>query len=121
MSNWVTDELTWRFYSVPYGTASECNDKPVTTAAAGKEVIGLGVNNPPFPAGTFDVKTQDGDCQYKNDGNGNPGALWCGDKAHSCKAHANKDQRSGDVLCENLPKKSEDRAIIHRAVVACEW
>ena len=79
------------------------------------------MDRPPFPAGTFSVKTPDGDCEYENDGNGNPGALWCGDKAHSCKAHENKDKGhpQGGKYCFNL--RHGDRQVDYGAVVVREW
>ncbi|KAK8097499.1 hypothetical protein PG984_016638 [Apiospora sp. TS-2023a] len=74
-----------------------------------------------LPSGTFDVQTQDGMCQYKNDGKGNTGALWCGDTAHSCKEHADfRKGREGDVYCRNLSERIRG-FVEQRAVVACEW
>ncbi|KAH0427967.1 hypothetical protein CcaCcLH18_09326 [Colletotrichum camelliae] len=61
------------------------NPIPAAEAPADKSITQL--SNFQYPHGTFPLKTQDGDCEYKNDGKGNPGALWCGGKAHSCRAH----------------------------------
>jgi hypothetical protein len=76
------------------------------------------ITRPPYPAGTYDVKTQDGDCQYKNDGKGNAGALWCGSTQHSCRAHPQKDTRK---LCYDLAKQDGWGSIEHTPLVVCEW
>ncbi|KAH8665712.1 hypothetical protein BGZ60DRAFT_431904 [Tricladium varicosporioides] len=112
-------EMKWLLYSVPFGTESECTENPGTWVTAD------GVKNlraPPFPAGTFKIKTGDGDCEYKNDGKGNPGALWCNGKGHSCKAHRNKDKpnREGEKYCWDLMKKNPSLGqTTHRGVVSC--
>ncbi|ESZ99230.1 oviduct-specific glycoprotein [Sclerotinia borealis F-4128] len=83
--NSAEDVMNWLFYSVPQGTSSTCSDDPTPVTVAPATGI-TQTNNPPYPAGIFDVKTQDGDCQYKNDGTGNPGAVWCGDNGHNSAA-----------------------------------
>ncbi|KAL8930404.1 MAG: hypothetical protein Q9208_000587 [Pyrenodesmia sp. 3 TL-2023] len=90
---------------------SSDNPFPVAEAPAAGDID---FNRPPFRAGTFSVKTPDGDCEYKNDGNGNPGALWYGDEVHSCKAHENKDKgwRKGDKYCSNLNFRERSHDVI---------
>ncbi|KAL3428232.1 hypothetical protein PVAG01_01741 [Phlyctema vagabunda] len=112
------ENFKWLFYSVAQGTASECSDDPVPVAEAPAD----GATTARYPAGTFDVKTQDGDCQYKNDGTGNPGALWCGDKGHSCKASHPVDDTSAWPTCSDLAERQGfDGLLEHLTVVVCEW
>jgi hypothetical protein len=79
-------------------------------------------NNPNFPvdypAGTYPIQTQDGLCAYKNDGQGNPGALWCGNVAHSCKPSGD---RNSAIRCPDLEKKQDWQTINHYPVATCEW
>lgn len=112
------DTMNWLFYSTDFGTASQCALNPALAIHADVSIITLSIDalrDDHFPAGTFDVKTQDGDCQYKNDGTGNPGALWCGDQGHSCRAHP--DRRTF-TYCHDLDKSAQ---IEHAAMVVCEW
>ncbi|KAL2076239.1 hypothetical protein VTL71DRAFT_1182 [Oculimacula yallundae] len=114
--DWQYTRYTWYFYSVPYGTGSECSNNPLPIAQgpAGETI------SDEWPSGTFNVKTQDGDCQYKNDGKGNPGALWCGSTVHSCKEHAHKSQGlSGRMYCgDKLPMRNDELGgATHRATV----
>jgi hypothetical protein len=108
----------WLFYSVPYGTPSQCSDDPVPATVA-RAAVRVYLNLPmSFPAGTYDVKTQDGDCQYKNDGKGNAGALWCNDVVHPCRANVDKDKR---FTCDDLREKTGWPYIEHVPVGVCEW
>lgn len=114
------DQMKWLFFSVPQGTASECTENPAAEACA--VLTHWKLINPPFPAGTFDLKTQDGACEYKNDGTGNAGSLWCSGTEHGCKAHAHKDTgREDEVSCDELAIKTGWATIYQRAVVVCEW
>jgi len=88
------------------------------------------INQIPFPGGTYDVGIEAEHCQYKNDGQGNAGAIWCGEKHKSdCKAHDDKDKANldGVAKCDNLSHPADsinrkpDKKVWHRAVVACEW
>ncbi|CAD0098997.1 unnamed protein product [Aureobasidium mustum] len=108
-------ESNWLFYSVPFGTASECSDNPIPVS-----VVGIANTDRPDlpvdpPGGTFAVETQDGKCEYKNDGTGNAGALWCSGTMHSCKYHDNRDKAS---RCTNLMKSQDWLYIQHVPVVA---
>ncbi|KAI7762938.1 hypothetical protein LZL87_013429 [Fusarium oxysporum] len=65
------DTMNWLFYSTDYGTASQCALNPALATHADVSIATLSINalkDDHFPGGTYDVKTQDGDCQYKNDG-----------------------------------------------------
>jgi hypothetical protein len=112
-------EANWLFYSVDQGTASACTDNPppygVVSMPNSKGRLSFPIN---YPAGTYPIKTQDGMCAYKNDGKGNPGALWCGDVAHSCKSSGD---RSSVVECPDLGAKQSWLYIAHIPVVTCEW
>ncbi|PVH93470.1 hypothetical protein DM02DRAFT_733103 [Periconia macrospinosa] len=88
------------------------------------------INQVPFPAGIYNVGIDGQNCEYKNDGQNNAGALWC-DKTFksSCTAHDDKEKANldGVVTCDNLSHPSDsvnkkpDKKVSHRAVVACEW
>ncbi|KAF5628951.1 oviduct-specific glycoprotein [Fusarium sp. NRRL 52700] len=112
------DRMNWLFYSTNYGTASQCALFPALAIRADVSIGTFSVNalkDNYFPAGTYDVKTQDGDCQYKNDGRGNPGALWCGDQAHSCRQHPDRQRVT---YCRGIDPPSQ---IQHVPMVVCEW
>lgn len=68
------DRMKSLFLSIPCGTASQfqVNPNPVAEAPADEY---LSVRKPQFPHGTFEGKTQDGMCEYKNHNKGNTGAL----------------------------------------------
>lgn len=115
------DIYKWLFFSVPYGTASQCQVDPIPVAEAPADKSITQLIKPQFPHGTFEVKTQDGMCEYKNDGTGNAGALWCGETAHSCRAHADMTAgREADKSCAELGKRIKGWAE-QRAIVVCEW
>ncbi|KAF5549973.1 SGNH hydrolase [Fusarium napiforme] len=112
------DTMNWLFYSTDYGTASQCALNPALATHADVSIATFSVDalrDNHFPGGTYDVKTQDGDCQYKNDGTGNPGALWCGDQAHSCREHPDRQRVT---YCRDLDKSAQ---IQHVPMVVCEW
>ncbi|KAG9508283.1 hypothetical protein J7337_001847 [Fusarium musae] len=112
------DRMNWLFFSTNYGTASQCALFPALATRADVSIGTFSVNalkDNYFPAGTYDVKTQDGDCQYKNDGRGNPGALWCGDTVHSCKQHRDRQRVT---WCRGIDPPSQ---IQHVPMVVCEW
>ncbi|KAF2191612.1 hypothetical protein K469DRAFT_720657 [Zopfia rhizophila CBS 207.26] len=117
--------MSWLFYAVDQGTNSDCALHPSAIGAVDGSIKGVPNPSPPFPAGVFPVKTQEGDCEYKNNGDkDNAGALFCGGKQMgSCKANADKDksQRDGDKICDNLTGTGGRNEVTHRAVVACEW
>jgi hypothetical protein len=114
-------EGNWLFYSVNQGTASACVDNPEPVL-----VVSLPNNEAipaypvAFPGGTYPVQTQDGICAYKNDGTGNPGALWCGDVVHSCKSSGKRDVDS-IIDCSDLASKQDWGTVGHIAVATCEW
>ncbi|KAL2070912.1 hypothetical protein VTL71DRAFT_13938 [Oculimacula yallundae] len=117
--------VQWLFYSVPYGTSSVCMGSPVPVAAYPIDQKGLPWYALDFlPTGTFDFKIEgDGDCQYKNDGTGNPGALWCSGTAHKCRLiyHGPNDNHLDTVECTNLPNPGSRGNIKHREFITCEW
>ncbi|KAK7941617.1 uncharacterized protein PG986_014004 [Apiospora aurea] len=114
------DRMKFLFFSVDFGTSSVCQVDPAPVAEAPATGISQLIKAH-LPSGTFDFKTQDGMCQYKSDGKGNAGALWCGDKAYSCKEHADfRKEREGDVYCRNLSTRITG-FVEQRPVVACEW
>jgi hypothetical protein len=119
------DWSKWLFFSVPYGTPSRCQITPPPVAEAKADrADSVWAKKPSlknYPAGTYDVQTPDGMCQYKNDGRGNAGALWCGDKGHSCRTHEDfgKDKDAG-ISCRELGKK-HSATLYHYAMIVCEW
>ncbi|CAJ2507826.1 Uu.00g090120.m01.CDS01 [Anthostomella pinea] len=114
------DRMEWLLFSVAYGTGSLCatDQSPARYPTDGTitQLIHAELLH-----GTFAVKTQDGDCEYKNDGTGNPGALWCGGTAHSCREQADlRKGREADHYCAELGK-SITGSVEQRAAVVCEW
>jgi hypothetical protein len=84
------DTMNWKLYSVTSGTESRCQNNPGLELPADVSIATFSTDalrDAQSPHGTYDIKTQDGDCQYKNDGKGNAGAVWCGDQGHVCKEH----------------------------------
>lgn len=60
-------------------------------------------------------------CEYKNDGKGNAGALWCSDTANSCRAHADMTVEVQVIKsCSELRKKIKEW-VEQRAIVVCQW
>ncbi|POS71111.1 oviduct-specific glycoprotein [Diaporthe helianthi] len=115
------DRMKWLFFSVPYGTDSQCKDDPMPVAEALADKTLTQIRKPQFPHGTFEVKTQDGMCEYKNDGQGNPGALWCDGTAHSCTAQVDMAGRDfKTTYCDELGDKIVG-SVEQLAVVVCEW
>ncbi|KAH7132708.1 hypothetical protein EDB81DRAFT_904555 [Dactylonectria macrodidyma] len=110
-------EFKWLFFSVPFGTASYCKTDPIPVAEAPADPSITQITNPQYPHGTFNVQTQDGMCEYKNDGQGNPGALWCNGQGHSCRDHNDKDKRR---YCDELSNRLGGN-VEQVEMVVCEW
>jgi hypothetical protein len=107
----------WLFYATTQGTASACALYPAAVYPAPGMKDLLSPDPAPFPSGTFkvDVAHYPG-CQYKNDGTGNAGMLWCGAKGIACFADPLHDKPSeGGRVCQNLDN------VQHLPMVYCEW
>lgn len=115
------DRMKWLSFSIPYGTASQCTADPIPVAEAPADESLTQLSKPQFPHGTFEVKTQDGTSEYKNDGTGNAGAFWCGETTHSCRAHADMTVDCNVIkYCTELGKNIQG-TVQQRAIVVCEW
>lgn len=111
-------QANWLFYPVPFGKSSVCQ-----VISASDSIVGLADTSHPAspaaaPVGTYAVDTQDGKCEYKNDGTGNAGTLWCGDKAHGCRYDKDRSKASS---CDSLAKEGQWMEVQHVPVVVCEW
>jgi hypothetical protein len=96
----VSSRWSWRFYATDQGVSVLC-----------EENVKL----------LLDRETEKGDPRdkskhYKNDGQGNAGALWCGQRRIECQADSMKDTAKDMKPCDkNGPSISQ------HAVVFCEW
>lgn len=119
-------EMKWLFYtfSAAFGISIQDSiDSRCSLNAPSSEAPADGVKDlkgSPFPAGSFKFTTGDGDCEYKNDGTGNPGAVWCAgtDFAHNCIANTGLNK-----YCDQLVKANtgEAKQITQRIVADCNW
>jgi hypothetical protein len=110
-----SNDMTWLFFATDYGASVLCHsDKKALLKT--KAARATDIDNPPWPGGTYQLKLDGMNCEYKNDGT-NAGALWC-------------KERNGPITCKaddmRAAKKSKvcDAAlwrIEQHAVVACEW
>ncbi len=69
------NDNSWLFFETNKGQSALCQqetDAPLRTPRDKN----ANVNNPPWPGGTYNLRINDMECQYKNNG-ANPGALWC--------------------------------------------
>lgn len=74
-----------------------------------------------LPHGTFPVKTQDGDCEYKNNRKGNPGALWYSSQVHGCVQHLYLTKgKEANWDCRELGYAVK-RSVQQRMAVVCKW
>ncbi|PVH92050.1 hypothetical protein DM02DRAFT_701765 [Periconia macrospinosa] len=106
-SGGATVDSTWNFFTTPVGKAvgscgetegeklipeeGSTNDK-LPSDVAGK------TDNPPWPTGSFKLKIEGQECEYKNDGS-NPGRLFCPKKEISCQEDSMKSKKEGSLRC----------------------
>lgn len=113
------EKMKWLFFSTPFGEAAVCQSKTLPAAEIESSETVINIGQKAIPGGvTVKVKTQDGDCEYKNDGQGNPGALWCGETAHSCRLHDNWETKSS---CYGKLEGEGGAAIEQKEAIVCEW
>lgn len=106
----------WLFIQTTPGIGVICTDQD----NANKKVLTQdkldGDGMAPWPAGTYgDLGLPDIDCEYKNDGKGNSGKLWCG-----------KDRKDGFECAEdNMRKNTKMRSCggdsDQQAIVYCDF
>lgn len=115
----VVYEQRWLFFSADRGQSSTCYKE--RDAVHKPLVSGVDVDSPGWPAGTykFNKKIDEMDCTYMNDGNGNPGALWCAgrDGPIECFEERMRTAEDGTTEC---PTGANDE-LLRRPVVYCEW
>ncbi len=66
---------SWLFFETDKGQSALCQQETDALLRTPMDK-NANVNNPPWPGGTYNLRINDMDCQYKNNG-ANPGALWC--------------------------------------------
>jgi hypothetical protein len=118
--------IKWLFFSTQWtedteilSFSSECAQFPIAESF----IPSYNDVDDHMPRGTFDLTIDDvGTCQYKNDGTGNPGALWCGGGAtlHTCHEHPHADRNVAESECKNL-EDGKGSFVFHRQVLRCEW
>jgi hypothetical protein len=107
----------WVFYTADIGVSALCrNEKDAVGNFPAEDGAGL-VDNPPWPGGSYKMKVEGMDCEYKNNGN-DAGALWCnGRDAISCKEEEAKGKgEKGSKVCE-----TGDTSRTQHPVVVCDW
>lgn len=115
----ISNENSWLFFGVDVGTSAVCKDEKEAVAKYPAGGDAGTIDNPPWPAGTYAVNVDNMQCEYKNDGNDNAGALWCNGR--------------DTIVCnrEDLMGAGEDGtsqcgpqiiwSVQHHPVVYCEW
>jgi hypothetical protein len=97
-------DITWKFYTVSVGKAvgscGETDGQEITPQDPSDPKLpsNLSTDSPPWPAGTFKLKIEDQDCEYKCDGT-NPGRLFCPNKQIACVEDSAKSKKDGTMKC----------------------
>jgi hypothetical protein len=97
-------DIKWRFYTVSAGKAvgscGETDGQEITPQGPSDPKLDSNTSsdNPPWPAGTFKLKIEDQDCEYKCDGT-NPGRLFCPNKQITCVEDSAKSKKEGTKKC----------------------
>ncbi|KAH7392248.1 peptidase S8/S53 domain-containing protein [Phaeosphaeria sp. MPI-PUGE-AT-0046c] len=116
----ITVENRWLFFATDRGKSATCYKEQDAVLASKINSKDWNLfENPGWPAGTYSLKIDNMDCDYKNDGKGNPGALWCKTliKPIQCFEENMRTAKDGATKCE--PGGGEQ--IMRRPVVYCEW
>ncbi|KAH5645502.1 hypothetical protein HBI51_111200 [Parastagonospora nodorum] len=105
----------WYVYEIPVGVSALCKPEDQTVTKWTAEDGPWPSNGPDWPAGTFDINVDGMECQYKNDGRGNPGSLWCKgqDDPFTCYKDPKLDKREG--------KFCDGGRIYQQPYVYCQW
>jgi hypothetical protein len=112
----ISNTNSWLFFFTAVGVSALCkSDKEAVLQSSTADDPAM-VDNPPWPGGTFPLKLDGMDCEYKNDG-GNPGALWCNGRSDAipCRMDLLKGVEKGKVCDQGL------WTIAQHPVVLCEW
>lgn len=116
----IVYENRWLFFSTDRGKSATCYKEKdaVLAPKLDNEQWNL-FENPGWPAGTYSLKVDNMDCEYKNDGKGNPGALWCKQRRYpiECFEEDKRTAKDGATKCES----EGGEQIMRRPVVYCEW
>lgn len=120
-AGWAVVDSTWNFFTTPVGKAvGSCGEtegekltpeEGSTSVKVPPEVAG-NTDNPPWPGGSFKLKIEGEECEYKNDYT-NPGRLFCPKREISCVEDGMKSKKEGSLRCG-------DRVFFH-AVVYCDF
>ena len=119
----------WLFVPVKQGQSALCRDKkdsvsfPTCDVPDNRFIL-------PYPAGTFHLNNVHGrNCEYKNDGKGNPGKLWCKEEdgksmGITCLEDSGRTAKTA-INCSKRGSKSKEKRVepgLYNIVVAyCEW
>jgi hypothetical protein len=115
---YVFESLGWVFLASDIGKEGSCYVNGATglkTINGPLKVQGKveTINDPPSPAGTFQLNVHGEDCEYRND-NTNAGGLFCGDKKYDC--HDDVNRRGGVGATKECSSE-----FYHHPVITCEW
>ncbi|PSN67822.1 hypothetical protein BS50DRAFT_665225 [Corynespora cassiicola Philippines] len=100
-------DSTWNFYTTTSGKAvgscGETDGEKLTPEEGSSDIklppgVAGNTENPPWPGGSFKLKIEGEECEYKNDGT-NPGRLFCPKKEISCKEDSMKSKKEGSLKC----------------------
>jgi hypothetical protein len=109
----------WLFFPGRKGEAMLCHDQKDSWSFTSDVSAD---NFAPWPAGTFHFDDLfDRVCEYKNDGQGNPGMLWCKDKDKDVGIECYEDSMRTTKEPRQCTKSGLIPSIEHVAVAYCEW
>ncbi|PVH93640.1 hypothetical protein DM02DRAFT_695367 [Periconia macrospinosa] len=114
----ATVNSEWHFFTTSVGKAvGSCGETDgqqlIPTGGSNVHISGKpDSENPPWPAGIYNLNIEGKDCEYKCDGT-NPGRLFCGDKQIPCTEDSMKSKPEGKLKCGS-------RTSLH-AVVYCDF
>jgi len=115
----VEEWYEWNYYATDRGVSKLC-EVPKWGWSEKTNARPSADGTPPWPAGTFHMEGLfKMNCDYKNDGKGNPGALWCENMLEPIACQADPMRERDKVM-----KKCDANVSVMRdqhAVVFCEW
>jgi hypothetical protein len=112
----VANTNSWLFFTTSIGVSVLCRSEKDAISQVPTADDPAMVDNSPWPTGTFPLRLDGMDCEYKNDGT-NPGALWCKgrDGPIGCKEDDLRWSKKGKECDSGL------WSITQHPVAFCEW
>jgi hypothetical protein len=114
-------DSNWNFYTTTVGKAvGSCGEtegeklipeEGSTDVKLPPDVAG-NTDNPPWPWGSFKLKVEGEECEYKNDST-NPGRLFCPKREISCVEDNMKSKKEGSLRCSS--------GVFFHAVIYCDF